>query len=185
LAVVGVSPTTLSGLQAVAQGVGWPSIPTALQGFLHDSLGDLGSTAARLLIPAAFAIYVLAEVFTFRTSRGAVRAIGYVVTIYALAVSPALLPWYVILPMGLLVLSPDDAFVSMVVGLAIASRLIAPLVDLRPDDVLAPWLTLEVIQPLAVGLLIAIIAVRVREWRGAVRSTAARPPRDQAETVAV
>ena len=89
---------------------------------------SLAATAFVLLAAVAIAVWV-------RTPTDLLRGIAVLMVIYIL-LSPAYWPWYVVMPVAFLALSPSGILLILVVAMSLGSRLVAPLDSLYVDEVI-------------------------------------------------
>jgi hypothetical protein len=89
---------------------------------------SLAATAFVLLAAVAIAVWV-------RTPTDLLRGIAVLMVIYIL-LSPAYWPWYVVMPVAFLALSPSGILLILVVAVSLGSRLVAPLDSLYVDEVI-------------------------------------------------
>jgi alpha-1,6-mannosyltransferase len=95
-------------------------------------------TALRVVSLAAAATVVLAAILItawVTTPIDLVRGIAVLMVIYTL-LSPAYWPWYVVLPVAFLALSPHGVLLVLLVAMSLGSRLVAPLDSLYVDEVI-------------------------------------------------
>ncbi|HEX6233923.1 MAG TPA: hypothetical protein VFZ63_12425, partial [Jiangellaceae bacterium] len=109
-----------------------------------------------------------------RTPTDLLRRMAVLMVIYIL-LSPAYWPWYVVMPVAFLALSPSGILLILVVAMSLGSRLVAPLDSLYVDEVigrptffLLTWLG-------AVGVpLLAVLVFRRTDFSEVVSIRAGR-----------
>lgn len=131
-------PDTFSGLTRSSGGGPWPVWPT-ISGLLYSALqGALPAvdtaSAKTLLVGALFGGYFLFQSLRVRNAQDLVQAVANIAFVYMLVVSAVYWPWYAVLPIALLVLTPTGRSLPVIVILSAGSRAIAPLAaGLRPE----------------------------------------------------
>jgi hypothetical protein len=97
----------------------------------QTALRVVSLTAAATVLLAAIAIAVWV-----RTPTDLLRGIAILLVFYTL-LSPAYWPWYVVLPVAFLALSPHGILLVILVAMSLGSRLVAPLDSLYVDEVIS------------------------------------------------
>ena len=128
----------LSAIGISSAGGPWPVWPT-IGGLLNNLIAaglptvDAGRTRS-LWVGGAFALFVLIQSVRVRSAQDLVRAAASIAVVYALVVSAVYWPWYAVMPIALLTLSPSVATVALIAVLSIGSRIIGPLAGALPID---------------------------------------------------
>lgn len=90
-----------------------------------------------------------------RDAATLLRACGRIALVFLLIASPSYWPWYVLLPIALMTLSPQGSFIAMSIVLAFCSRLVAPIDDMNVNG-FTNW-NVEVLSTTAIGLLLPLL----------------------------
>ena len=160
---------TFAGLEASGQAGHTGSTQTLMVEVLSVVISE--QTALRVVSVAAAATVLAAAIAIavwVRTPTDLLRGIAVLMVIYTL-LAPAYWPWYVVLPVALLALSPYGTLLVLLVAMSLGSRLVAPLDSLYVDEVigrpaffLLTWLG-------AVGIpLLAVLVFRRADLREVV-----------------
>jgi hypothetical protein len=123
---------TFDGLARVGQAGPWPSVPGAFYSVL-TRIGwplDPGLTVT-LIMGTIFLVGLAWFSWNIRDAAGLLGACARIALLYVLLVSPLYYPWYPILGVILLTLSPEWWSIGLIFIVSIAARLVAPLGDLR------------------------------------------------------
>jgi alpha-1,6-mannosyltransferase len=161
--------STFDGVRRAAQPGDTGSTPTILMEALERVFGiHLSGEAVSFAIGVISVVAVLAAARRV-TDSSLVEWCAGVATVYLLVLSPDYWPWYAVLPVALLCLRPSAFAISMVIALALGSRLAAPLDVLfdhgaigRSTFLLATWV-LGIGLPL--GVIVVTLVVRGRSAR--------------------
>jgi hypothetical protein len=132
LAEPGWAAHMFDGLQRQGRAQPFPTFTGMLVALLEANSID----AADMVTIAATGCLVIAIAWTswrVRTAEDLLRALAVVATLYAVALSALFLPWYVALPIALLSLIPRGSWMALLVVLTAVSRIVAPLIDVRPE----------------------------------------------------
>jgi hypothetical protein len=154
---------TLEGLRVMGQPGPWPTVTGLIYRYVERSWPALdGGTVATLLVTGGFLAYLLHAALGVRDARSLLSASARTALAFALVASPVFYPWYAVLPIALVALVPEASYLAVMLALTVASRVVAPLVDLRPayEPIPAAAYTLT-----SVGLFVCIalaIALAVR-----------------------
>jgi hypothetical protein len=127
---------TFAGLGLSGRAGHTGSTQTFLVEILSLAIGE--QTALRVVSLAAAATVLLAAIAIavwVRTPTDLLRGIAVLIVIYTLF-SPAYWPWYVVMPVALLALSPHGILFVLLVAMSLGSRLVAPLDSLYVDEVI-------------------------------------------------
>jgi alpha-1,6-mannosyltransferase len=163
-------PQTLEGLRIMGQPGPWPTVT----GLVFRSIDrtwpgvDAGAVAT-ILVSGVFLVAVLRIAASVRDDRTFLKALASTSLIFVLAASPVFYPWYAVLPIALVALVPEWPLLAVIVGLTATSRLVAPLVDLRPAFDPIPTAAYTV----TLAGLTACIAIGVGLWLRSVWAWAA------------
>jgi hypothetical protein len=122
-------------------------------------------TALRVVSFAAAATVLLAAIAIavwVRAPTDLLRGIAVLIVIYTL-LSPAYWPWYVVLPVAFLALSPHGVLLVLLVTMSLGSRLVAPLDSLYVDEVIGrpAFFLLTWLGAVGVPLLAVLVSRRV------------------------
>jgi hypothetical protein len=176
-------PTTLDGVLHSTNGGPWPIWPT-IPGVLYAALlgwspsVDAAQTKG-IVIDALFGIFLLIQSVRVRDAQSLVTATANIAIVYALVVSPVYWPWYAVLPITFVVLTPTGSSVAVVVAFSIGSRIAAPLADLPsandPSGSPWEWLTLASIVATAVIFVVAQSGLLARLY-GSIKGGGGREP---------
>jgi alpha-1,6-mannosyltransferase len=137
LAPLWIGDRTFAGV--IQQGrLSMSSLPGALR-WIVDRLGPAGLSAPLTLVATsiAFSLVVLTSSLKVRDAAGLLRACAVIATTYVFVVSGVFWPWYVAAPIALLLLSPSRGHYALILVLSVASRMVAPLDDLRASGVIS------------------------------------------------
>ena len=128
--------------------------------------GADAAEAAAFALGLGFAAYVVLQSLRARDAETFLRACGRIALAYVLVASAVYWPWYVTLPLALLVLVPAAEVLVLVVAVSLGARLAAPLDVLGvnewiawPEQIFAATLLCVVL------LLVFFLAVASRGWR--------------------
>src|SRR5262249_2635344 len=113
---VGPWPTVPGTFYTVLTRIGWPLDPAVTVTVVMDSI---------------FVVSLAWLSWNVRDTAGLLGACARIALLYVLLVSPLYYPWYPILGVVLLALSPEWWSIALIFIVSIAARLIAPLGDLR------------------------------------------------------
>jgi alpha-1,6-mannosyltransferase len=119
---------TLDGIRMSGQGANTGATQTVVTGLLSPVIPP--EVVRPLLL--AFAVaglvgYLAALAASVTDARSLLLACAWVSTAYLLVVSPTYWPWYAVLPVALLALTPQGLSVQLLVAVSLGSRLAAPL----------------------------------------------------------
>lgn len=124
---------TLEGLRVMGQPGPWPTVTGFLfRYFERAHPGIDGGTVAAMLVTVGFALYLLRQAFGVRDARRLLAASARTALAFVLVASPVFYPWYAVLPIALVALVPEASYLVVILALTVTSRIVAPLVDLRP-----------------------------------------------------
>jgi alpha-1,6-mannosyltransferase len=124
---------TLEGLRIMGQPGPWPTLTGLVYRAVERTLPWLDpGVIATLLVSAGFFIAALRIAAGVRDDRSLLRALALTALLFVLVASPVFYPWYAVLPIALVALVPERPLLIVIVALTATSRLVAPLVDLRP-----------------------------------------------------
>ena len=119
---------TLDGIWMSGQGGNTGSTPTVLTGLLSLVIPpEVAKPLVFLLVAAGFVAYLGRQAVSVTDARSLLLACAGVCTAYLLLVSPTYWPWYAVLPVALLALTPHGLPVQLLVAVSLGSRLVAPL----------------------------------------------------------
>jgi alpha-1,6-mannosyltransferase len=123
-----VGVRTLDGIWMSGQGGNTGSTPTVLTGLLSLVIPpEVAKPLVFLLVAAGFVAYLGRQAASVTDARSLLLACAGVSTAYLLLVSPTYWPWYAVLPVALLALTPEGLPVQLLVAVSLGSRLVAPL----------------------------------------------------------
>ena len=165
-------------LAVVAFAPRWAGVETFEGVRLTGQLGNTGSTPTLLLhglsrvVPSSGATVVVSVI----TMGGLVawlwwqakmvidavtllRAYAAVAVVYMLVASPSFWPWYAVLPVALMALVPEAAFLTLLLAVSIGARLVAPLDTLYVAEVIDRGSFLLTTWSMALGLPLVILGV--------------------------
>ncbi len=151
-------PETFHGLREQAQVRFYASTPMLLFTYLERARPEeAASTLAGRLVGACFAGYLLIVALRIRERDDLLRTVGQAGVVYLLVAAPSYWPWYAVLPVALMALSPDRLFVAMVVVVSFCSRLVAPIDDMAVNG-FGNW-TREVWSITLIGLVVPLLCL--------------------------
>jgi alpha-1,6-mannosyltransferase len=123
-----VGMDTFDGIWMSGQGGNTGSTQTVVTGLLSLVIPpDVAKPLLLLLAVAGFVAYLGAQAASVTDARSLLLACASVSTAYLLLVSPTYWPWYAVLPVALLALTPQGLSVQLLVAVSLGSRLAAPL----------------------------------------------------------
>ena len=124
---------TLEGLRVMGQPGPWPTVTGFLYRYLERAYPWVdGGTVATIVVSGGFALYVLRLALGVRSGQTLLVALARTALAFVLVASPVFYPWYAVLPIALVALVPEASHLTLILVLTATSRLVAPLVDLRP-----------------------------------------------------
>ena len=152
-----IGRSTITGLRDHSQPSLLASTPGALLWYFSQTYSE-GSTARVLSVLFAVIFLACFTIFaaSIRDSRSLIQACGRIAIAYLL-LAPAYWPWYTVLPIALLALSPDPPAVRAILLFSLGSRLAAPVDALRANGLIS-W-PVEVITTTVLGLWLPLSAV--------------------------
>jgi alpha-1,6-mannosyltransferase len=133
LAVVLFAPfwvgfNTLDGIRMSGQPGNTGSTQTVVAGLLSLVIPpEVAKVLVFVLVAAGFIGYLGAQAASVTDARSLLLACAAVSTAYLLLVSPTYWPWYAVLPVALLTLTPEGLSIRLLVAVSVGSRLVAPL----------------------------------------------------------
>jgi alpha-1,6-mannosyltransferase len=133
LAVVLFAPfwvgfNTLDGIRMSGQPGNTGSTQTVVTGLLSLVIpAEVAKALVFVLVAAGFIGYLGAQAASVTDARSLLLACAAVSTAYLLFVSPTYWPWYAVLPVALLTLTPEGLWIRLLVAVSVGSRLVAPL----------------------------------------------------------
>jgi alpha-1,6-mannosyltransferase len=126
---------------------------------------QFGSQADKLtflILKGIFSIYLLFTMIKTVDKNSLLRACANISLVYLLVASPFYWPWYTILPLALMALSPAGNFQLMSIVLTFCSRLVAPIDIITTNAFMPPQLGM--LMTIVVGILLPL-AVFVKSER--------------------
>ena len=172
---------TFAGVRESGRPGWWASAPGALFVSLVQVIPGPEALLIASVVPSAlFALYLSARSWNVRDDDSFLAACADIALAYTLVASARYWPWYVALPIALMALSPNRAYLSIVVVLSLCSRLVAPINHVQGNGFLTFHQNL--VLTTLVGVLIPLVTVVVvkgwhrdlRGWKERIRPTAAR-----------
>jgi len=125
---------TLEGLRIMGQPGPWPTLTGFFFRYVERAYPGLdGGAVTTILVTGGFAIYLLRTALRVRDAAGLLAASARTALAFILVASPVFYPWYAVLPIAMVALAPETSLLAVVLALTATSRLVAPLVDLRPS----------------------------------------------------
>ena len=123
---------TLEGLRVMGQPGPWPTATGLVYRYVERAHPWLdGGVAASLLITGGFLVYLVHASLGVRDARSLLAASSRIGLAWVLVASPVFYPWYAVLPIALVALTPEVPYLVVILALTVTSRVVAPLVDLR------------------------------------------------------
>ncbi len=123
---------TLEGLRVMGQPGPWPTATGLVYRYVERAHPWLdGGVAASLLITGGFLVYLVHASLGVRDARSLLAASSRIGLAWVLVASPVFYPWYAVLPVALVALTPEVPYLVVILALTVTSRVVAPLVDLR------------------------------------------------------
>jgi hypothetical protein len=149
---------TFSGLRDKGQLGAQPSVWGVLYWLLSHGLPQAtASSAIMALLTGLFALYVLVAAWRVHDVESLFGACARIMLAYVLFASPIYWPWYAVLPVALLALSPSGASWQIVLVLSLCSRLVAPLDDMFLNTFISARILL--VSTFALGVALPSIAI--------------------------
>ena len=121
--------------------------------------------ATSLLLGGAFAAYVVVRSIQVRDAGGLLSASAAIALAYVLVASPSFWPWYHVLPVALLALTPTSASLALIITLSLGSRLVAPLEVVRENGFISWSLEVWTTTTLAIFVPLALVLAVLKPWR--------------------
>jgi alpha-1,6-mannosyltransferase len=124
---------TLEGLRIMGQPGPWPTVTGLLYRIVERVAPGIDAGAvATIIVSGGFLLAALRIASRIRDDRTLLAALARTAILFVLVASPVFYPWYAVLPVALVALVPERPLLAVIVALTATSRLVAPLVDLRP-----------------------------------------------------
>lgn len=153
---VWIGPATLDGVREQGRQNFLASTPVTLYMYFQRTRSEPeASRLAAVIADGVFGLLVVIASLQVRDAATLLRACGRIALVFVLIASPSYWPWYVILPIALMALSPQGSFIAMSVVLAFCSRLVAPIDDMVVNG-FSTW-NAEVWSTTAIGLLLPLL----------------------------
>lgn len=158
-----VGADTFRGVIEASQGMSL-SISGLIVAFLKKlHFGSQADKVTSLIFKGIFFFYILFTTVKTIDKKSLLRSCANIALVYLLVASPTYWPWYTLLPLALMALSPSSNFQLMSILLTFCSRLVAPI-DIIFVNGLIPersgmWITIVV----GVVLPLFILVTRQRE----------------------
>jgi alpha-1,6-mannosyltransferase len=159
-----IGPATLNGIRDHSR----PGVYPSTQGVLYWQLTrshseELSGEAVSVALTGGFLFSVIVVATSVRDTRTLLRGCAAVSIAY-LALAPGYWPWYAVMPIALIALTPSPPFLWALGAISLGSRLAAPIDVLRIDG-LMDW-PQEVVLATVVGVWLPIGAVAIAVvWR--------------------
>jgi hypothetical protein len=138
------------------------SLPGAFMwALLHSPFKAEAAQVTSLLFAGIFGLYTLVTSWRVRDTESLLKGCAGIALIYVLVGSAQYHPWYVVLPLALMALSPRGVFRWMIPVLALCARLVAPLDAIYLNGLLSFHVTamcttaIAAVLPLAIFVLLA------------------------------
>jgi hypothetical protein len=146
--------------------LGRPAVQASLQGtfmwaLLHSPIKAQAAQVTSLLFAGIFGLYTLVTSWRVRDTESLLKGCAGIALIYVLVGSAQYQPWYVVLPLALMALSPRGVFRWMIPVLALCAQLVAPLDTIYLNGLLSFNVTalcttaIATVLPLALFVLLA------------------------------
>ena len=176
-----VGVETFEGVRLTGQLGHTGSTPTLLMHALSRAVPSSDATMVVTVITmAGLAAWLWWQAKTVIDSATLLQACAAVALLYMLVASPSYWPWYALLPVALMALVPETAFLALLLAVSIGARLVAPLDALYVAEVIDRGSFLLTTWTLAIGLplvILGVLMVRSRTKRMAEAALSALPDR--------
>jgi alpha-1,6-mannosyltransferase len=165
LAVLAFAPRwagieTFEGVRLTGQLGNTGSTPTLLLHGLSRAVSSSGATVAVSVVTmVGLAVWLWWQAKSVIDSVTLLRACAVVGVVYLLVASPSFWPWYAVLPVALMALVPEAAFLTLLLAVSIGARLVAPLDALYVAEVIDRGTFLLTTWTMALGLPLMILGV--------------------------